>query len=131
VIGRGKDVLGEIQGSSDRVFNMAFIDADKRSCQEYLQLLMGENGGRKMLADGALVVIDNTLFKGLVLAEAQGKSCSASADSSPKSFRMRRLGKAMDEFNTFCATHPHLSPVLIPLRDGLTLCRYHACEIRK
>ena len=57
-----------------RLFDLVFIDADKKLYREYLQALMGEGEGEgessrtSLLAEGAWVVVDNTLWKGLVLA---------------------------------------------------------------
>lgn len=54
-----------------------FIDADKKEYLWYLKELMGENSDSTtpaytFLNDGAFVVIDNTLWKGLVLKEVRG-----------------------------------------------------------
>lgn len=53
-----------------------FLDADKKVYRQYLDLLLGvgsdANGDSTsacMLTDGATVVIDNTLWKGLVVAQ--------------------------------------------------------------
>ena len=93
-------------GPGPRLFDLVFIDADKKIYREYLQTLMGETesgtgtetesetgteegsvgqgegeeessrrrsgtssgSGLCLLAEGALVIVDNTLWKGLVLA---------------------------------------------------------------
>ena len=60
-----------------------FIDADKKHYLEYLAALMGDgyegdwtptklpvrriNSGRCLLRNGSLIIVDNTLWKGLVL----------------------------------------------------------------
>jgi predicted O-methyltransferase YrrM len=77
--------LSRIQHEDDILFDMVFLDADKKSYVSYLRALMGETAagdrggasdfdeggrkGRRMLADGALIVTDNILWKGLVLQE--------------------------------------------------------------
>lgn len=69
--------LSILQREDDILFDMVFLDADKKSYISYLRVLMGESSGidgdyakpRNMLADGALIVTDNTLWKGLVLKE--------------------------------------------------------------
>lgn len=38
--------------------------------------------------------------------------------------RMKKVAKSMHEFNTYVASNPHLRPLLLPLRDGLTLIYY-------
>ena len=55
-----------------RRFDFVYIDADKRSYKAYLNFLLGLNESgdivnEEMLVDGALVVVDNVLWKGLVL----------------------------------------------------------------
>lgn len=51
-----------------------FIDADKKEYLNYLKMLLGEDVDEKgtsisLLNDKALIVVDNTLWKGLVLKE--------------------------------------------------------------
>lgn len=46
-------------------FDLAFIDADKKNYIRYVDLLVE----RQLLTDGAILVIDNTLWKGLVLQQ--------------------------------------------------------------
>lgn len=53
-----------------------FIDADKRSYTSYLEELLGErnstgqlDGDWNLLNPGGLILVDNTLWKGLVLQE--------------------------------------------------------------
>ena len=77
------DTDEKVAASGPRLYDLVFIDADKKIYREYLQALMGEaesegkgeseeenrrSSGRSLLAEGALVVVDNTLWKGLVLA---------------------------------------------------------------
>jgi predicted O-methyltransferase YrrM len=38
--------------------------------------------------------------------------------------RMRALAAAMHSFNKYVASEPTLQPLLLPLRDGLTVIRY-------
>jgi predicted O-methyltransferase YrrM len=37
---------------------------------------------------------------------------------------MRALAAAMHSFNKYVASEPTLQPILLPLRDGLTVIRY-------
>lgn len=64
-------------------FDFVFIDADKNNCALYLELLLGvrsshttdstegteteDRNSRSLLKPNAVVVLDNTLWKGLVL----------------------------------------------------------------
>jgi predicted O-methyltransferase YrrM len=57
----------------------AFIDADKKQYKHYLQAILGEtsdgegnistNSEECILNEGALILVDNTLWKGLVLSK--------------------------------------------------------------
>ncbi len=51
-----------------------FIDADKQNYLAYLKSVLGENGDASrpsLLNAGGLIVADNTLWKGLVLAQVK------------------------------------------------------------
>ena len=60
-LGKAADILPTLEDC----FELVFIDADKRNYIQYVELLIE----RQMLADGAILVIDNTLWKGLVLQQ--------------------------------------------------------------
>lgn len=71
---KAADLLKSLQAESATApFDLVFLDADKKQYTQYLHTLMGddrqESGepGRQMLRDGALIIVDNTLWKGLVL----------------------------------------------------------------
>ena len=57
---------------------------------------------------GSFIIADNTLW--------DGKVADTAANRDPQT-----LG--LDAFNTLVASHPRLSTVILPLRDGLTLIR--------
>lgn len=125
--GKGSDVLQHMRDHTPHIFDFVFLDANKKGYVDYVKFLMGEEsgssgGGRVMLSDNALLVVDNTLWKGMVLQEvpslAEGKSEGGD--------RMQKLAAAMHAFNMHCKEHPQLSPVLLPIRDGLTIVRYKA-----
>lgn len=80
-------------------WDMAFVDANKRNYCDYLRLLLPQ------MAPGGLILVDNTLWA--------GKVTDASAhDAQTEGIRA---------FNSLAATMTHLHPVILPLRDGLTL----------
>jgi caffeoyl-CoA O-methyltransferase len=65
---KAADVLAALRAEeASPLLDIAFIDADKKQYVQYVQTLIGADGGRPLLADGALIVVDNTLWKGLVL----------------------------------------------------------------
>ena len=108
-------------------FDLVFIDADKKAYTGYLLDILGQglHGGACLLNDGALVLVDNTLWKGLVLGqEADLKALAPEARLYGNADRMLALAAVMHEFNAFVAGHGSLSPVVLPLRDGLSVIRY-------
>ena len=48
------------------------------------------------------------------------------ASSGSSAARMSALAESMHTFNSFVNQHPRLHPVMLPLRDGLTVIRYSA-----
>ncbi|MBP2336242.1 putative O-methyltransferase YrrM [Saccharothrix coeruleofusca] len=86
------------------MFDFAFIDADKTQYWAYLDTAYR----RGLLAPGAVVVVDNTLYQGEVYLDARHRSAQ---------------GAAIAEFNARVAAHPSFEQVLLPLRDGVTLIR--------
>lgn len=83
-------------------WNLVYIDANKRDYTAYLDLLLPS------LRPGTFIIADNTLWDGKVY-------------DTTKNHDAQTLG--LDAFNTYVATHPRLSSVILPLRDGLTLIR--------
>lgn len=71
---KAAELLEELQQDpAAPMLDLVFLDADKKQYTTYLRTLMGdkdnddETKGRVLLKDGALIVVDNTLWKGLVL----------------------------------------------------------------
>ena len=90
----------ERQGQGER-FDLVFIDADKANYPSYLEHAL------RLLRVGGLVVFDNTLWSGRVL-EASPESADTRA--------IQALNRALKD-----DTRVDLS--LLPIGDGLTLCR--------
>jgi len=86
------------QGGS---FDLIFIDADKANYPAYLESAL------RLLRSGGLAVFDNTLWSGRVL-EHQPES----ADT-----------RAIQALNLALKDDPRVDLSLLPLGDGLTLCR--------
>lgn len=97
-IGDASDIIPTLPPDWDLVY----IDANKRDYCAYLDLLLPS------LKTGSFIIADNTLWDGKVF------DTSANHDQ-------QTLG--LDRFNSYAASHPRLETVIIPLRDGLTLCR--------
>lgn len=107
VIGDAIEVLSRLsrdsRTSSIVSFDLAFIDADKRHYQEYLDLLI------PLMHSGALIIADNTLWDGKVLIDNPHPS--------------DRQTIAIKAFNDALLADSRVEPIILPLRDGLTLIR--------
>nr|WP_223861810.1 class I SAM-dependent methyltransferase [Geminicoccus harenae] len=88
------------EGGADG-FDLALIDADKKSYPAYLQRC------RRLVRTGGLIVLDNTLWRGRV---------ADPDDTSRQTDTLRRLNQAIHD-------DPDLALVLLPVGDGLTLLR--------
>ena len=97
-IGDALELLPEM----DIVFDLAFVDGDKRKYVEYYELVL------KMLAPGGYIIADNTLWDGHVLEE-------------PHPTDKQTIG--IKEFNDLIAADERVEKVILPLRDGLTIIR--------
>ncbi|MDE5659881.1 MAG: O-methyltransferase [Muribaculaceae bacterium] len=97
-IGDAAELIEELPGPWD----LAFIDANKREYVRYLQLLLPK------MAPGALIIADNTLWAGKV------------ADPSETDAQTRGIREFNDLVKSLA---DRLQPVILPLRDGMTLMR--------
>lgn len=84
------------------VFDMAFIDANKRQYRRYYEKVIG------MIRPGGLVVADDTLWDGKVYNVDPGHDAQT---------------VELLNFNDFVAGDPRVETVVLPLRDGLSLIR--------
>lgn len=97
-IGDASELIEALPGGWD----LAFIDANKREYARYLQLLLPR------MAPGGFIIADNTLWAGKVTdpSETDSQTCG------------------IREFNDLVRSlAPQLRPVIIPVRDGMTLMR--------
>ena len=97
-IGDARSLLVEVFPESDRVIDMAFIDAGKRDMKEYYELLLPR------MRVGGIIVVDNVLWGGKT---ADYDTCN-DADT--------RLIRA---FNDYVQGDPRVENILLGLRDGL------------
>ena len=93
-------------------FDMIFIDADKGGYAGYYEAALTTPG---LLADGGVLVVDNTLFKGQAWLPRQ------SADRDYLSWNDG--GSAIAAFNEMVANDPRVEQVILPVRDGITIVR--------
>ena len=90
------------------VFDLVFIDGDKREYPDYYRMLMGDDGRRPLVRSGSVLIADNILWSGKVVAPV---------------VRSDRHTQALLEFNRMAAADPRVENVILPLRDGLNLIR--------
>ena len=86
------------------VFDLVFIDADKREYPDYFRMLL--DGG--WVRSGSIILADNVLWNGKVVEEVA---------------RNDRQTLGLLEFNRVVRDDPRVDQVIVPLRDGLTIIR--------
>ena len=84
------------------IFDMAFIDGDKRHYVETYEMALG------ILRPGGFILVDNTLWDGHVIDPAYDH------DHQTQGIRA---------FNDLVAADSRVETVILPVRDGLTLLR--------
>ena len=87
---------------SDRIYDLIYIDANKRDYCEYYDLVFPH------LKTGGWILADNVLWDGKVCAE------KPSAD---------RQTQGILRFNEMVASDPRVENVILPIRDGLNIIR--------
>lgn len=102
-----KDKIELIQGQAQQVipgltqsFDLVFIDADKRNYALYFDLIVDR------VNSGGLIIADNVLWSGKILDK------NKDVDT-----------QAIHDFNAKVSSDPRLSPLLLPVRDGLMVMR--------
>ncbi len=91
----------EFLKTTDEVFDLIFIDADKENYAEYFHLL------KPKLKSGSVVMFDNVLWYGKVLEE------------NPKQESTRKI----KELNDIITKDGDFENLILPLRDGVNLLR--------
>jgi len=94
----------EIIPSLKLMFDLVFIDADKREYIDYYNLIIGK------VNPGGFIVVDNVLWSGQVLDK----------DTTDQQAR------GIIEFNSMIHDETLIEKVIIPIRDGLMLIRKKA-----
>jgi caffeoyl-CoA O-methyltransferase len=92
------DSLDEIKNSK---FDMVFIDADKMNYKEYYERSL------KLLDKGGLIIVDNVLWHGEVADEDN----------------LDKFTINIRDFNTYVANDKRVEQIIVPLGDGMTVCR--------
>jgi len=97
-IGPALEIIPEI----DEIFDMVFLDADKKEYSEYFSLVF------EKLRSGGIIIADNTLWSGKVMGTP------ASDDHQTK---------GIIAFNEMIKNESRVEKVILPLRDGMTIMR--------
>jgi caffeoyl-CoA O-methyltransferase len=83
------------------MFDFAFIDAAKNEYEQYYELILPR------LRTSGLIMFDNMLWAGRLVSNLDGDP----------------LGRAIDELNRKLARDPRVETVLLPIADGVQVCR--------
>ena len=91
-----------LQLKGGELFDLVFIDADKKEYCDYLDLVL------PLMNEGGWILADNTLWDGHIIDPAYDKD---------------KQTVALRAFNDKVAEDERLEKVILPLRDGLTVIR--------
>ena len=96
-----KPALESLNELKNNKFDMVFIDADKMNYKEYYERSL------KLLDKGGLIIVDNVLWHGEVADEDN----------------LDKYTVNIREFNTHVLNDNRVEQIIVPLGDGMTVCR--------
>ena len=96
-----KPALDSLEELKNDKFDMVFIDADKMNYKEYYERSL------KLLDKGGLIIVDNVLWHGEVADEGN----------------LDKYTINIRDFNTYVANDKRVEQIIVPLGDGMTVCR--------
>ena len=96
-----KPAFESLNDIKNQKFDMVFIDADKMNYKKYYEKSL------ELLSKGGLVIIDNVLWHGEVADEKNNDKFTIN----------------IREFNKFVSEDKRVEQIIIPLGDGMTVCR--------
>ena len=96
-----KPALETLDDLNQNKFDMVFIDADKMNYKEYYERSL------KLLDKGGLIIVDNVLWHGEVADEDN----------------LDKFTINIRDFNTYVANDKKVEQIIVPLGDGMTVCR--------
>ncbi|MBR0310027.1 MAG: O-methyltransferase [Paludibacteraceae bacterium] len=100
LIGDAKEILATMSAQREGLFDMVFIDADKREYCTYYDLVF------PLVKTGGFILADNTLWDGHIIDPAYDRD---------------KQTQGLRAFNAKVKDDPRVSQVILPLRDGLTI----------
>jgi predicted O-methyltransferase YrrM len=106
-------LIRKINSGILKPFDFVFVDADKRGYKSYHDILLTSN----LLTNNATIVYDNVLFKGLVL----NSPCSDKLNYWKR--RHQDIADDLHEFNCYINNDERVNVVVLPIRDGLSICK--------
>ena len=96
-----KPALESLEDLKNNKFDMIFIDADKMNYKEYYERSL------QLIDKGGLIIIDNVLWHGEVADKGN----------------LDKYTVNIREFNSHIANDKRVEQIIIPLGDGMTVCR--------
>lgn len=94
------DAQEGIKSLKDEIFDIVFIDADKKNNGTYYDLIF------EQVKPGGIIIVDNVLWSGKILNKAQDKDT-----------------KNISSFNDQIAADNRVEKLILPVRDGLFVIR--------
>jgi caffeoyl-CoA O-methyltransferase len=96
-----KPALDSLEELKNSKFDMVFIDADKMNYKEYYERSLN------LMDKGGLIIVDNVLWHGEV------------ADDD----NLDKYTINIRDFNTYVTNDKRVEQIIVPLGDGMTVCR--------
>ena len=96
-----KPALESLDELKNNKFDMVFIDADKMNYKEYYERSLN------LMDKGGLIIVDNVLWHGEVADEDN----------------LDKYTIYIRDFNTYVANDKRVEQIILPLGDGMTVCR--------
>ena len=96
-----KPALDSLEELKNNKFDMVFIDADKMNYKEYYERSLN------LLNKDGLIIVDNVLWHGEVADEDN----------------LEKFTVNIRDFNAYVASDKRVEQIIVPLGDGMTVCR--------
>ena len=96
-----KPALESLDELKNNKFDLVFIDADKMNYKEYYEKSL------KLINKGGLIIVDNVLWHGEVADEDN----------------LEKYTVNIREFNSYVSKDKRVEQIIVPLGDGMTVCR--------
>lgn len=96
-IGNALEIIPEL----DEVFDLVFIDADKKNNEAYYKLSIDK------LRSGGLIIVDNVLWSGKVIEDKKTDSATT----------------LISNFNEMVSSDQRVEKLILPVRDGIFIIR--------